>query len=119
MRPLVAALSGLLCLALILSGGAMAGHARAVAGYIDLCRDGAAVTVAVDARGEPVDPRAGALPHCPDCIPPAATIPASAPAGPARVLRIARVTAPSDATLVRAHLRHARPLARAPPAAAV
>jgi hypothetical protein len=119
MRAAARLLCALLCLVLILSGGATGGHARMVAGFTDLCRDGAAVTVAVDARGEPVDPFANALPHCPDCISPAAMIPASAPGGPSHVLRIARASAPSNAPRVRAHLRHARPLARAPPTVAV
>jgi len=118
MRPLAAALSGLLSLALILSGGAMAGHARAVAGYLDLCRDGAAVTVAVDARGEPVDPFADALPHCAACLAPAAIVPTPVTTGPPCPLRVSRAISPVIAPAVQARSRHTLPLARAPPAVA-
>jgi hypothetical protein len=117
MRPVPILLRVLLCLALALSGGAMAGHGPAVAGYAELCRDGAAVTVAVDTRGQPVDPADAGPPHCPDCLVPVAGLGAGAPAVPPRQARRRRARRPRPCSGARIDPCCVAPPARGPPSA--
>lgn len=111
LRPLI---HGLVCLALVLTGGTIAAvrHAPGLAGYAELCRDGGTSVVAVDASGTPVDP--GHI--CPDCIAAFALAHLSAPdllpvaPGPVRAvgpLNARRVDSSQPRTL--------RPPPRAPP----
>jgi hypothetical protein len=105
-RTLIAALAILATLLTANAVGAARGQAMAV-GEIELCADGAAVTVQIDANGHPTG-----VPHwCPDCILTLLTALPPAPAIP---------TAPGDTSAApraeaRAHAARARP-ASVPPA---
>jgi hypothetical protein len=118
MRQFARLLHLVLSLALALSGGAVAGHGPAVAGYAELCRDGAAVMVAVDARGQPVDPAPDGPPHCPDCLVPVAGLATGGPAVPARRASATRAIRPRPRRRTRIDPSCTAPPARAPPSAA-
>lgn len=114
MRAFRNLVAGLAILATLLTAGAV-GAARgqaAAAGEIVICSGGAAVTVPVDADGNPTGP-----PHwCPDC---ALTLFAGLPAAPVAAVPPATVSAAPPATFRDRPwaARAAAPLARGPPAA--
>lgn len=111
-------LTVMMCLALTLSGGAMAGHGPAVAGYAELCRDGAVAVVAVDASGQPVAPGPADAPHCPECLAPSILWPSVVPAGPPTHLCQSRGAVLTRDLAIPGRARFARLPSRAPPVAA-
>ena len=75
-----------------------------------ICSDGAAVTVLIDAQGNPVE-----VPHhCPDCLTALATAHATLPAARITPVLWARVAPPSGAKAVAIHPVRAAP-PRGPP----
>jgi hypothetical protein len=110
-RSLVAAIAILATVLTAGAVGAVRGQAMA-AGEVVICANGAAVTIAVDADGNPT----GAPHWCPDCV---LLLLAGLAAGPAPAVPLAAGVAAAPAVPDRRHAaaRPAAPLARGPPRA--